>query len=327
MFKIICGDALDILKTLDDKSVRCCVTSPPYYWLRDYGIDKQIGMENTIGEYIDKLVSVFHEVKRVLTDDGTLWVNIGDSYLQNFRWGGDKDVVEKQLKSKGTHDFFKPQTKVNELPRKNLIGIPWRLAFALQDDGWILRQDIIWHKTNCMPESVRDRCVKCHEYIFLLAKNPTYFFDYKAIQEKTALNYSKEVGGSEGILGQPMSRRRSGNKERVVRPFPDAKMGGLAGSIPYEDITGMRNKRSVWSMATSGGGKNHYATFPEELPLNCILAGSERNDVVLDPFCGSGTTGKVALRCDRDFIGIDVNPEYCKLAEKKIMPYDEIRLF
>lgn len=317
---IFCGDAFDVLCSLPDKMCRCCVTSPPYYHLRNYGDSNQIGAELTIDDYIERLVMVFSEVKRVLSDDGTLWINIGDCYSGSIKGSAYYPESAHNSLEKGRKGLLglmgMPKVKW-ELPRKNLIGIPWRLAFALQADGWILRQDIIWNKTNCMPESVKDRCTKSHEYIFLMAKEPVYYFNHKAIAEPTKRRTAKNVGGSIGTLGPLQSRRRSGNSERRERPAPGIKNGGLAGYIPYEDVTGYRNKRSVWNMSTSKRrGLNHYATFPEELAENCILAGSDIGDTILDPFMGSGTTGVVAIRKRRNFIGIDINPDYCNFAHK-----------
>ena len=335
---IFCGDAFDVLCSLPDKMCRCCVTSPPYYHLRNYGNPNQIGAELTIDDYIERLVMVFSEVKRVLSDDGTLWINIGDCYSGSIKGSAYYPESAHNSLEEGRKGLLglRGMPKVKwELPRKNLIGIPWRLAFALQADGWILRQDIIW-----MPESVKDRCTKSHEYIFLLSKEPAYYYNHGAIMEPVAhstytrmrqniedqkgsnrahagLKNMKAVGGSLGTLGQLQSRRRSGNIERKERPFPGVRKGGLAGSIPYEDISGYRNKRSVWNISTSKRrGMNHYATFPEELARNCILAGSDIGDTILDPFMGSGTTGVVAIRNRRNFIGIDINPDYCNFARK-----------
>lgn len=314
---IICSDALEALKSLPSGSCRCCVTSPPYFHLRDYNVDEQIGMEPDLQQYIARLVAVFREVKRVLTDDGTLWLNIADSYGQNFRWGDKGNASIKQRSNKGSIRFMRCPKYKSSVRNKCLMGIPWRLAFALQDDGWILRQDIIWHKTNSMPESVKDRCTKSHEYIFLMAKKPVYYFDYEAIMEPVAKVTSKEVGGSLKAFGPPQSRRRSGNKERKARPVPGIGKNGLAGNIPYEDVSGYRRKRDVWSMSTSKRkGQNHFATFPEELAENCILAASAPGDTVLDPFMGSGTTVRVAHRLGRCAIGIDISQEYCEYAER-----------
>lgn len=339
----MCGDALEMLRMIPDKRCQCCVTSPPYFHLRNYGDDKQIGLEPTVEEYIQKLTLVFREVRRVLTDTGTLWVNMGDCYSGSGKGPAYYPEYSSGSKEEGRKGLLGLQStpKVKwELPRKNLLGLPWRLAFALQEDGWILRQDIIWNKTNCMPESVRDRCTKSHEYVFLLSKDPVYYFDGKAIMEPVAnstierlqqditdqngsnrahggTKNMKAVGGSLGAFGPPQSRRRSGNKERKERPAPGIKKGGLAGSIPYEDVSGRRNKRSVWNISTSKRrGLNHYAVFPEELARNCILAGSAAGDTVLDPFMGAGTVGRVADKNGREFIGIDINPEFCRMAEE-----------
>lgn len=346
MNKIICGDALTVLRTLPNKCCRCCVTSPPYFNLRDYGVSGQIGLEPTLRDYIARLVEVFAEVKRVLTDDGTLWVNIADSYSGSMKGSAGYPQHAKGTKEAGRKGLLGQKAITNckyDLPAKNLMGIPWRLVFALQDSGWILRQDIIWSKSNCMPESVRDRCTKSHEYIFLFAKRQRYYFNAEAIKEPIAnstidrlaqdiehqsgsarahggTKIMKAVGGSKGAFGGVQSRRRgSGNKARKESPAPGISKGGFAGSVPFEYVTDYRNKRSVWNMpTTSGSGKNHYATFPDELAVNCILAGTAEGDVVLDPFVGSGTTCRVANRYGRQYIGIDLNPAYCKAAEAEI---------
>lgn len=353
---IINGDALESLKTLESESVDCCITSPPYYGLRDYGTgkwiggdpncphrrlskysektitghaqpelagnvgdaiykticplcgavreDRQIGLEETPEEYVQKLVSVFHEVKRVLKKDGTLWLNIGDSY-----WGSGSrgyDFTDKfteasvvQQGSKGTidlHNIPKLVGNVNGYKNKDLIGIPWMLAFALRADGWYLRQDIIWHKPNPMPESVKDRCTKSHEYIFLLSKNPHYYFDAEAICEPA----------------KPDNSVRDRDHTKLNNTPGRTKMNGLKTN-QYTT----RNKRDVWSIPTKGDSIAHFATFPEKLVEPCILAGSRRGGVILDPFFGSGTTGRVAVANGRDYIGIELNPDYVKIANKK----------
>lgn len=345
MDKIICGDAFKVLQTLPDDSVRCCVTSPPYFNLRDYHVAGQIGLESTMVEYIEKLTAVFREVRRVLKNDGTLWLNMADSYSGSRK--GAANYPENALRYKqGTNKGMLGCSAVTniryKMRSKNLMGIPWRLAFALQDDGWILRQDIIWNKTNCMPESVQDRCTKSHEYIFLLSKSERYYFNGDAIKEPLADSTEvrmqqdvehqkgstrahdgkkniKAVGGSKGAFGRSQSRRRgSGNKTRKERPSVGISQGNLKGRIPFEYKTEYRNKRDVWSIATSAGRKNHYATFPDELAENCILAGSQENDIVLDPFMGSGTSCRVANRYGRHYIGIDINPDYCKSAAEEI---------
>lgn len=325
MNKIICGDALTVLRTLPDKSCRCCVTSPPYFNLRDYGVPGQIGLEPTMQEYIARLVEVFAEVKRVLTDDGTLWVNIADSYGQNFRWGNKEKASDKQMSNRGTVAFMDKSKKMN-LPAKNLMGIPWRLAFALQDDGWILRQDIIWSKSNCMPESVRDRCTKSHEYIFLFAKRQRYYFNSEAILEPAVGFNNEPIAGSVGAFGQAQSRRRKGNsktfrggKYTAQNTFDNSRELSRNSHGNCENNTGKRRMRSVWNMATTASGSvTHYAKFPNELAERCILCGTAEGDVVLDLFVGSGTTCRVANRYGRQYIGIDLNPEYCKAAEAEI---------
>nr|DAY64977.1 MAG TPA: adenine-specific methyltransferase [Caudoviricetes sp.] len=325
MNKIICGDALTVLRTLPDKSCRCCVTSPPYFNLRDYGVPGQIGLEPTMQEYIARLVEVFAEVKRVLTDDGTLWVNIADSYGQNFRWGNKEKASNKQMSNRGTVAFMDKSKKMN-LPAKNLMGIPWRLAFALQDSGWILRQDIIWSKSNCMLESVRDRCTKSHEYIFLFAKRQRYYFNSDAILEPAVGFNNEPIAGSVGAFGQEQSRRRKGNsktfrggKYTAQNTFDNSRELSRNSHGNCENNTGKRRMRSVWNMATTASGSvTHYAKFPNELAERCILCGTAEGDIVLDPFVGSGTTCRVANRYGRQYIGIDLNPAYCKAAEAEI---------
>lgn len=257
MNKIICGDALTVLRTLPDKCCRCCITSPPYFNLRDYGVPGQIGLEPTLRDYIARLVEVFEEVKRVLTDDGTLWINIADSYGQNFRWGNKEKASDKQMSNRGTVAFMDKSKKMN-LPAKNLMGVPWRLAFALQDSGWILRQDIIWSKSNCMPESVRDRCTKSHEYIFLFAKRQRYYFNSEAIKEPIANNTIDRL--KQDIEHQSVSARAHGGLKtmKAVGGSKGAFGGKQSRHRGNQELTDYRNKRSVWNMpTTSGSGKNH----------------------------------------------------------------------
>lgn len=329
MNEIICGDALDVLRTLPDKYCRCCVTSPPYYGLRDYGVAGQIGLEPKLRDYMDRLVEVFAEVKRVLTDDGTLWVNIADSYAGSGKGAARYPENAKKYKqgsnvgSVGCAAITKAKF---DLPAKNLIGIPWRLAFALQDDGWILRQDIIWDKSNCMPESVRDRCTKSHEYIFLFAKRQRYYFNSEALLEPAVGFNNEPIAGSVGAFGQEQSRRRKGNsktfrggKYTEQNTFDNSRELSRNSHGNCENNTGKRRMRSVWNMATTASGSvTHYAKFPNELAERCILCGTAEGDVVLDPFVGSGTTCRVANRYGRQYIGIDLNPEYCKAAEAEI---------
>lgn len=343
MNKILHGNALEVLKTLPDQSVYCVVTSPPYWGLRDYGEETlsiwggdpecehewreytrpaggghpsdtaqvgntkrdvqriygakaafcihcgawrgQIGLEPTPDMYIEHLVGVFREIRRVLRDDGTVWLNLGDSYVGGGRVG-----------NKG----LKP---------KDLVGIPWRVAFALQADGWYLRSDIIWAKPNAMPESVKDRCTKAHEYIFLLAKSRKYYYDAEAIREENSNPRRKNYTAGSRSRGINPDR----NDNDLWKRSKDFKSNG-------------RNKRSVWTVPTKPYPEAHFATYPEELINPCILAGCPRGGIVLDPFFGSGTTGVVALKNGRDFIGIELNPEYIELAEKRLRPWMNKRL-
>lgn len=307
--QILCGDALEKLKELPDKIIDTCVTSPPYYGLRDYGMDNQIGLEQTPEEYINKLVEVFREVKRILKDDGTLWVNIGDSYAaqrggthqpaETLAGGNHGLTLDGKNVNRGRKDGYNPTRNAHAigLKHKDLIGIPWMLAFALRKDGWYLRQDIIWHKPNPMPESVKDRCTKSHEYIFLLSKSEHYYFDYKAIQEETV------------------------TKDDIIRDRNNTKLNNTPGRSHMNGLVtnnyDMRNKRDVWTVTTKPVREAHFATYPEELIEPCILAGSRVNGGVLDPFFGSGTTGRVAQRLNRWFIGIELNPEYITISEKR----------
>lgn len=322
--RVLNGDAIEILRQLPEKYVDTCVTSPPYYGLRDYGTSGQIGLEQTPEEYIARLVDVFKEVRRVLKDDGTIWVNIGDSYAHDSKWGGASGGKHAKALHGNTGIG---RNKINTgLKDKDLVGIPWMLAFALRADGWYLRQDIIWQKPNCMPESVKDRCTKSHEYIFLLSKSKHYFFNAEAISEPIAGSSTKRYlqnielqRGSSRAIG-----KTNGNMKSVLPRFGEKKYGSNAKeenrtkSGKEYTPTLRRNKRDVWSIATTGFKGAHFAVFPEKLVQPCILAGSRRGGIVLDPFCGSGTTGKVALDEGRGFIGIELNPEYCEISRQRI---------
>ena len=372
------GDCLEVMRGMDDASVHCCITSPPYWGLRDYGHGGQIGLEKTPDEYVSKMVEVFREVRRVLRDDGTLWLNLGDSYSMSTRGKGGDGI---QSTNKGTHHDRKWQVPPDRKP-KDLVGIPWRVAFALQADGWYLRQDIIWHKPNPMPESVRDRCTKAHEYIFLLAKSARYYYDAKAIAEPSVI-------GAGAVRNIGLRHKGAGNSRR------DGDRFGVAND-------GTRNKRSVWTVTTKRFKGAHFAVFPPDLIEPCILAGTsergccphcgapwervvERGEsswearkaaghpvggyhpkvggpvasyqtparrkevknegglgwvapsrtigwrptckcpedepvpcTVLDPFTGSGTTGAVAMKHGRRFVGCELNPEYVAIAERRI---------
>jgi DNA modification methylase len=300
--KIHIGDCREVLKTLPDESVNCVVTSPPYFGLRDYGVDGQVGQEATPAEFVGVMVEVFREVRRVLRSDGTLWLNLGDSYAGHnaggFRAGNE--AKNGGVSNKNGVGF------VNGLKPKDLIGIPWRAALALQADGWWLRQDIIWSKPNPMPESVTDRCTKAHEYIFLLTKSERYHFDAEAIAEPlvTAANAQ-----SRGPKDTPL--------ERGPREGGNGGLHGAAMRMRSGDTT-TRNKRSVWEVATAPFSEAHFATFPPALIEPCIKAGCPVGGTVLDPFGGAGTTGLVADRLQRSAILIELNPEYAAMARKRI---------
>ena len=335
--KIIKGDCREALRAMPDKSVHCCVTSPPYFGLRDYGVDGQIGLESTPAEFVAELVAVFAEVLR---DDGTLWLNLGDSYAANrgYQVPDSKHIDVGNSKGMKASDIgLKP---------KDLIGIPWRVAFALQADGWFLRQDIIWHKPNPMPESVTDRCTKAHEYIFLLSKSPRYYFDAEAIAEplgESSIERLSQAGlaeqeGSDRVPGKTngrmkaVGRRAPGNhthKGTTAYAEDDGEFhrtkAGLVSFAERErakvaagDLIGTRNKRTVWTVATQPFKEAHFATFPPALIEPCILAGCPKGGTVLDPFGGAGTTGLVADRLKRSAILIELNPEYAEIAERRI---------
>jgi len=303
--KIIQGDCIETLKQLEDQSVNTCITSPPYWGLRDYGEADQLGLEDTPEEFVDNLVKVFREVKRVLRDDGTVWLNLGDSYA---RTGGDSSKKGRHWDDRKNN----PNTGHNRyakdigLKQKDLIGIPWRVALALQQDGWYLRQDIIWHKPNPMPESVKDRCTKAHEYIFLLSKSPKYYFDNEAIKED-----SKSAG-----------KKSAGFKGRQGGAEYHATSGGIGSE---EKVYNKKNKRSVWTITTKPFKGSHFATFPMDLIEPCVLAGCPIDGVVLDPFAGSGTTGIVAANNSRNAVLLELNKEYIDIAERRIK--DEAGIF
>lgn len=306
MNKIFIEDCRKGLKKLADKSVQMCVTSPPYYQLRDYGHKDQIGLEATPEMYIQELVKVFREVRRVMKDDGTLWVNIGDSYCAKPQRNGNSHSEnefrdkQKALRCKIKHETIKP---------KDLIGIPWMLAFALRQDGWYLRQDIIWHKPNAMPESVTDRCTKSHEYMFLLSKSRTYYFDAEAIAVPMAESTIKD----KRLFNEDFSQQRR------QRGYPGQAQQGSGLLKPKGEKV---NRRSVWTVATKPYRDAHFAVFPQELITPCILAGSKPGDTVLDPFGGSGTTAEVSLRLDRGYIIFELFEDYLKLSKKRIAPHE-----
>lgn len=344
---ILIGDVRERLKQLPSDSIHCCVTSPPYWGLRDYGVDGQIGLEASPAEFIATMVEVFEEVRRVLRPDGTCWVNMGDSYAtgagkvnsapgggtQGERWTGIRG--DDKAPARG------PMTQPNRMPLagfkpKDLVMMPHRLAIALQDAGWWVRQDIVWSKPNPMPESVRDRCTKAHEYIFLLTKSGKYFFDQEAILEPVSPNtharLSQDVQNQLGSDRVP--RKTNGTMKAVGRKlYPGTGVGFGRGydkvakprvknNASFDEAMAVmpdkRNRRSVWNITTHSFKEAHFATFPPELPETCIKAGCPVGGVVLDPFFGAGTTGLVADRLQRDCIGIELNPAYAEIARKRI---------
>jgi len=313
MITILQGDVLEQLHTLPDKSVQCCVTSPPYYGLRNYGVEGQIGLEDTPEAFVEKIVEVFHEVKRVLRDDGTLWLNFGDSYCANGG-GGERRMIElgrpsENALSKPYQLCDKKKSSDIGLKPKDMIGIPWMVAFALRADGWYLRSDIIWSKPNPMPESVTDRPTKAHEYVFLMTKSARYFYDADAIREPLQeCSIERAKYGWNGT----MVFNENGKEEYRSQPDPVDKMGER-----WSPTQG-RNRRTVWEIATQPTRDAHFATFPEALVEPCIKAGSKQGDTILDPFGGSGTTAKVARDLKRDCILIELNPKYIGIAREKL---------
>lgn len=334
------GDALTVLGSWPDSFVQCCVTSPPYWGLRDYGVAGQLGLEKSPEEYVAKMVEVFREVRRVLKDDGTLWLNLGDSY-----WGGkgqssqawstahtDRNTLQKpQHQITGMNETRPQDGKHDTIKPKDLVGIPWMVAFALRADGWYLRSDIIWSKPNPMPESVQDRPTKAHEYIFLLSKSARYYYNAKAIAEPASEasierwnqpNIDNQVGSTRANGGA----KTNGNMKVVGGPRSDKQRGHSRRHAGFNDrwdqmeraeqCGGTRNKRSVWEIATKPFPEAHFATYPPELVETCILAGTKEGDIVLDPFGGSGTTGARAQEMGRNWLMIELNPQYIELAHR-----------
>jgi DNA modification methylase len=296
---LITDDALNALRNMPNESVHCCVTSPPYWQLRDYGMTGQIGLEKTLDAYIQAVTAVFREVKRVLRADGTLWLNLGDTYATNSPRVRDNEFL-------GDHPHHKSQADssymLGTLKDKDLVGVPWRVAFALQSDGWYLRSDIIWHKPNPLPESIKDRPTKAHEYVFLLSKSPRYYYDVDAIREPH--------------LDASLRKRHAPWKGKQWRGTPHGDMQNLKPAQLCHPLG--KNKRDVWTIPVYGFKGAHFSTFPERLVEPCVLAGSPKDGVVLDPFAGSGTTLIVAVRLGRRAIGIELKKEYAELARERL---------
>ena len=304
---IYSGDCIKSLKNLPEKSINTCVTSPPYYGLRNYGVEGQLGLEQTPKDFVDNLVNVFKEVKRVLRDDGTVWLNLGDSYMGggggNYNKTGISQAGGQHLTNvRNRKDFIKK----SGIKAKDLVGIPWRVALALQQDGWYLRQDIIWHKPNPMPESVKDRCTKAHEYIFLFSKNKKYYYNNEAIKEDCITVNSK------GEKGKPNSVKSIGKSVKGLNGFE------IRDGFKNMKAQPKKNKRSVWTVATKPYKEAHFATYPPELIEPCIRAGCPKGGTVLDPFGGSGTTAEVAVNNNCNAVLLELNKDYIDLAKNRI---------
>lgn len=310
----VIGDVVDVLPTLHPARFQCCVTSPPYWGLRDYGHPNQIGLEPSVREYVARMVAVFREVRRVLRADGTLWLNIGDSYAGSGRGGYAGAKTKLQGSVRGQDEARRARAaighrgNVDGLKRKDLCGVPWRLALALQEDGWYLRSDVIWHKPNPVPEPVTDRPTRAHEYVFLLTKSARYFYDADAVRQPLSPKTLTTFGTVRRSKGTDALKRVAAHN--LARDIPIRKPrlnsdGGLAGA----------NARSVWTLASRSYDGAHFATMSPELVERCLLAGSRPGDEVLDPFLGSGTTGMVAQRLGRRWFGVEIQPNYAPLIE------------
>jgi DNA modification methylase len=346
---IMLGDCLVVLPTLEAESVQCCITSPPYWGLRDYGCVGQLGLERTPEEYVEKMVAVFRAVRRVLKDDGTAWLNLGDCYAtgagkvgecpgggeQGERWKGGRGMNTKQPKwATALGPICQPnRMPLHGLKPKDLVGIPWRVAFALQADGWYLRSDIIWSKPNPMPESVTDRPTKAHEYLFLLSKSERYYYDAAAIAEPvsdamraqmaqgyngTATKDYESAGVQNPSSVKARILARASGKVYTAQAYGEHPQSEPRGPASNFGLPLNRNRRSVWTINTQPFPGAHFAVMPEALVEPCVKAGSKPGDVVLDPFAGAGTVGAVCERYDRRFIGIELNPAYVEMAERRI---------
>lgn len=334
-------DCITGMQKLPDNSIDCCVTSPPYFGLRDYGTDGQIGLEETPDLFVAKMVQVFEQVRRVLKPEGTLWLNLGDSY-NGSGGSGSAEYAKKHTQfgkviESGT---AQPPKNIKSLKPKDLIGIPWMVAFALRSQGWYLRQDIIWSKPNPMPESVTDRCTKAHEYIFLMSKSGKYYYDQEAIKlpvaDSSVQRLSQDVekqNGSNRVPGKTNGSMKAVGKVRpngIVRDRlldydskekqlrQNTERGGYENESDLPEPSGFANKRSVWTVTTMPYSEAHFATFPERLIVDCIKAGCPENGTVLDPFMGAGTTALVSRKLNRNYVGFELNPEYIKIANKRL---------
>lgn len=322
--KLYQGDCLNVLQQMEDQSVQCVVTSPPYWGLRDYGDADQLGLEPTPQEYVQKLVRIFQEVRRVLRNDGTVWLNLGDSYNSGAQFNHHSDGLGKETKrysegEPGKWAGHRPLTP--GLKPKDLVGIPWRVAFALQDDGWYLRSEIVWHKPNPMPESVTDRPTCAHEKVFLLSKSERYFYDYEAVKEASTYSAPNSPQSIASPYGQGFSRRaaNSGERKDCHSEKHERHRSGIPGGQSLElAASGKRNLRNVWNIPTRPFPGAHFAVFPPDLVEPCIKAGSKKGDTVLDPFIGAGTTGLVAQNLERRWAGIELSASSCELVKGRV---------
>jgi DNA modification methylase len=328
------------LRSMADNSVDCCVTSPPYFGLRDYGNERQIGLEDTPEEYVSKMVEVFEQVRRVLKPEGNLWLNLGDSYAGSGMGAANYPHLasEKQKSNHGSSTAAGRGGNKYGLKPKDLIGIPWMVAFALRSAGYYLRQDIIWSKPNPMPESVTDRCTKAHEYIFLMSKSQKYYYDHEAIKTeisdttiKRLMQDTRWQEGSDRVPGKTNGKMKAVGDLRKGyehRGSGDKKLGSHSGNYAADGSIiggGMANKKSVWTVTTKPFSEAHFATFPEDLIVDCIKAGCPEGGLILDPFMGAGTTALVARKLNRNYIGFELNPDYIKIANKRLN--DELGMF
>lgn len=316
--KIYTEDCRETLKRMPDKFFNCCITSPPYYGLRDYNHPDQIGLEETVEEYVQKLVEIFSLVRQKMKDDGTLWLNLGDSYAASGRGGHGKNFHEDYIGTRISKNNHR-RKPAKGYKQKDLIGIPWMVAFALRADGWYLRQDIIWNKRNPMPEAVKDRCTKSHEYIFLMSKKPKYYFDHEAIKEPASNNtHARQARAKMGHKSNP-DDKKNGTRPPKAQEVPTGIIkNNESFNLALRDIVDKRNKRSVWTVGTEAFPEAHFATYPQALIEPCVLAGCPEKGIIYDPFMGGGTTALVSLRANRQFVGSEISSEYVEISMKRI---------